>query len=405
VIILENNFPTRAWAQINLDAIENNVRELRRVVGEECKILASVKADAYGHGYLQIAKTFVDCGIDVLGVAFIDEALQIRKAGIKAPILILGHTPNECADMLVRRNIMPTIFSRDFAEAFSRAAVARGKIAKAHIKVDTGMHRIGFVYTGDTPSRDNVADDIARICKLPNIRIDGIFTHFARADEVDETYTKLQLSRFMDLMYWLELRKIKIPVKHAANSAAAIANPDARLDMVRAGISLYGCYPSVDVDKGDSDKTVINLIPAMEFRARITQVKWLQPGQPVSYGGTFVTTDETKVATIPVGYADGVSRLLSNRGFVIAGGEKVPIIGKICMDQCMIDATSVNNIDVGDEVILFGRDNLDLEIPVEEVASLSGTISYETLCSVGKRVPRVYMRNGEIVKTENHLRS
>ena len=403
MIKLEFNYPARAWAQVNLDAIANNVRELRRVVGADVKILASVKADAYGHGFLQTALAFLDCGVDILGVAFIDEAEQLRNAGVSCPILILGHSPNECADVLVRRKITPTVFSRDFAAALSQEASARNEIVKIHIKVDTGMNRVGFVYGENTSSREETVRDILEISKLPNIEIEGVFTHFARADEVDKAFTELQFSRFMKLIDELESHGLRIPIKHAANSAAAIAHPQTRLNMVRAGISLYGCYPSVDVDKGDSDKIILNLIPTMEFRARITCVKEVPQGEPISYGGTFVTSASTKVATIPVGYADGVSRLLSNRGFVIAGGKKVPIIGKICMDQCMIDVTSVNNIDVGDQVIIFGRDNLNLEIPVEEVASLCGTISYETLCAVGKRVPRVYMRDGKIVAVTNHL--
>ena len=390
--------PFRAWAQIDLDAIENNIKEIRRVVGTNRLILASVKADAYGHGFLEVAKTLLDNGADALGVAFIDEALQLRNGGIDCPILILGHTPDEHVDVLLERDITPTVVSNSFAVTLSRAAAAQGRIAKVHIKVDTGMGRIGFVYNDVADTQAAAINDILEIAKLPNIEVEGIFTHFSRADEVDRTYTELQFSRFMDLTDKLEQNGLTIPVKHAANSAAIIQYPETHLDMARPGIAIYGCYPS-----GEIDKTKINLIPAMQFKTCVTHIKWVEAGEPISYGGAFVTTAKTKVATIPVGYADGYSRLLTGKAKVIASDKKVPIIGKICMDQCMIDVTSVNNIDIGDEIILFGRDNLNLEIPVDEVAELCGTISYETLCAVGRRVPRVYTRSGKVVKVLNYL--
>jgi len=388
----------RAWAQVSLDAIANNISEIRRVVQPPAKILAVVKADAYGHGFLEVTRTLLDNGADALGVAFIDEAIQLRNCNISHPIIILGHTPPEYADILVKNDIIATVFSKSLATAISYAAFKRKKTAKIHIKVDTGMGRVGFVYNDDLATREATIDDILEIAQLPNIEIEGIFTHFARADERDRAFTELQFARFMDLCEKLEARGLSVPVKHAANSAAVIQYPEMHLDMVRPGIILYGCYPSEEVDK-----TRLNLIPAMEFRASVTQVKWVEKDTPISYGGTFVTADKTKVATIPVGYADGLSRVLSGKASVIANDKKVPIIGNICMDQCMIDATSVNNIDVDDEIILFGRNNQNLEIPVEEVAKLTGTINYETLCIVGRRIPRVYTRDGKIVDVLNYL--
>jgi len=400
--VIDLEFPNRAWTEISLDAIENNIKEIRRVIGTRPKILASVKADAYGHGFFEIAKTLLDNGVDVLGVAFIDEALQLRRNGFDCPVMILGNTANDECEALLYNDITPTVFSLGFAKSLSAAAVKLGKAAKIHIKVDTGMGRIGFVCNSNDGIRNKTLNDILAISKLPNIEIEGIFTHFARADEVDREFTQMQFARFMSLVSELEKNRLKIPVKHAANSAAIIQYPEMCLDMVRPGIAIYGCYPSVDVDKGDCDRKKIKLIPVMQFKTKISNLKWIEKGEPISYGGTFAASDKTKVATLPIGYADGYSRLLSNRGTVIANDKKVPIIGKICMDQCMIDATSVNNIDIGNEVILFGR-NLNSEISVEEVANLCGTISYEILCSLGRRVPRVYTQDGKIVKILNNL--
>ena len=388
----------RAWAQVNLDAITNNIGEVRRMVGAKSKILAVVKADAYGHGFLEVAKTLLNGGADALGVAFIDEAIQIRDRGFDCPVIILGHISRKDAYILVEKDITTTVFTSAFAKALSLAAVEQNKTVKVHIKVDTGMSRVGFVYNDDNDTRELAISEILEISKLPNIEIEGVFTHFAKADESDRTFTELQFARFMELVEKLESLGLSIPIKHTCNSAGIIQYPEMHLDMVRPGIILYGCYPSEE-----ADKTKLNLQPAMEFRASVTQVKWVEKGTPVSYGGVFVTTDKTKVATIPVGYADGFSRILTGKAFVIAKDKKVPVIGKICMDQCMIDVTSVNNIDVDDEIILFGRNNLNLEIPVEEVAKMTGTINYETLCIVGKRIPRVYTRNGKVVDVLNYL--
>ena len=392
----------RAWAQIDLDAIANNVKEIRRIIGASPKILASVKADAYGHGFFEVTKTLIENGVEILGVAFTDEALQLRQAGFDCPVMILGHTHSNDCEILLENNITPTVFSTEFAENLSKTAIKLNKTAKIHIKIDTGMGRIGFIFNDHLDTQTKTINHILSIANLPNIEIEGIFTHFARADEVDRSFTELQFSRFMSLIEQLESHGLNIPIKHTANSAALIDFPETHLDMVRPGIAIYGCSPSVDVDKDDHDKNKINLAPAMQFKTRISNLKWLEKDEPVSYGGTFITSDKTKVATLPIGYADGYSRLLSNRGFVLANDKKVRIIGKICMDQCMIDATSVNNISIDDEVILFGR-NLNSEIPVEEVANLCGTISYEILCNIGKRVPRIYTQNGKFVNIVNYL--
>ncbi len=383
----------RAWAEVNLDAIAHNVRAIRKLLKPETRLLGVVKADGYGHGFREVAKTLLQNGADSLGVATIDEAMQLRARNIKAPILILGHTPDSRAQDLVEHEITPTVFHYSLAKAVSCAAVKAGKLAKIHISLDTGMSRIGFNTT------DEDVETILSIHKLSNVEIEGLFTHFAKADEKDHAYTDMQFARFMDMADRLEARGLSIPVKHVCNSAGVMEFPQYQLDMVRPGIILYGQYPSEDVDKSKLD-----LIPAMELKAVITHISTKEKGVRVSYGGTYKTyKDFTKIATIPIGYADGYLRNFSNNADMIAGGQRVPVIGRICMDQCMIDVTSVNNINVGDEVIIFGKRGEE-EISVTELASLLGTINYEILCVIGKRIPRVYLKDGKIVNVLSYLK-
>lgn len=388
----------RAWAEVNLDAIRNNIREIRRYVNKKTKILGVVKADAYGHGVFEVSKTLIENGADELGVAFIDEALQLRRYGIDKPILILGHTPTECVKELVQEDIMPSVFHEALAAAVSEEAVRQEKIAKIHIKIDTGMTRIGFRYNGPEEVQQETLRAVVRIAQMPNIKIDGIFTHFASADETAGIeYTQRQFHLFCDLIQRLERDGIVIPTKHVCNSAATIMFPEMHLDMVRPGIILYGIAPSEEVDK-----TKLNLIPAMQLKAGITNVKEVEAETPVSYGRTWHTVKKTKIATIPIGYADGFSRLLSNRAEVLVRGQKSPVIGTICMDQCMIDVSSVNTVSVGDEIVLFGTDGT-LSIPVERIAEKMGTIPYEILCVIGKRIPRVYLHDGKVEQVLNYL--
>ncbi len=387
----------RAWAEVDLDAIRNNIREIRRYVNKKTKILGVVKADAYGHGVFEVSQTLIENGADELGVAFLDEALQLRRYGIEKPILILGHTPPECAKELVEDGIMPSVFHEELAAAVSAEAVRQGKNAKIHIKIDTGMTRIGFQYNESEEIRSQTIDTICRIARLPNITIDGIFTHFASADESDKTYTEYQFELFCDLTRRLEQAGVQISTKHVCNSAGTIMFPEMHLDMVRPGIILYGISPSEEVDKNK-----LRLLPAMQLKAEITNLKEVETGTPVSYGRTYYTEKKTKIATIPIGYADGFSRLLSNRAEVIVRGHKSPVIGTICMDQCMIDVSSVNTVGVGDEIILFGSDGV-LSIPVEHIAAQMGTIPYEILCVIGKRIPRVYLHDGKVEQVLNYL--
>lgn len=389
---LNSNDMYRAWAEINLDNIEHNVREVARIVGKMTEIMAVVKADAYGHGVFETVPTLLENGAGRLAVSMLDEAIQLREFGVKVPILVLGYTDPSRAEDIIRYNITQTVFSHELAKALSDAAVKLGKPAKIHIKIDTGMSRVGFM-----PGYSAVKD-VVRISELPGIIIEGLFSHFASADEAEREYTMLQFERFESIVQELNRIGILIPVKHIANSAAIIQYPNFHLNMVRPGIILYGLYPSDEVDK-----SVIDLRPAMELKAKVVLVKEVEAGTPVSYGRTFITKRKTRIATLPIGYADGYSRLLSNRGRVLIHGQYAPVIGNICMDQCMVDVTDIKGeVKTGDEAVIFGVQGSS-RITVEEIAKLCNTINYEIVCLIGKRIPRVYLRGGKVVNVVNYL--
>ncbi len=372
----------RVQANVNLEAIKHNLLEMRKKLKDDTRMMVIVKADAYGHGAVPLAKAIGDSGkIDYYGVAIIEEAVELREAGISKPILILGYTSKEQYDLVVSHDVAQTIFQYDMAKALSEEAIRQGKIAKIHIKIDTGMTRIGYYDTKES------IDEIKRIADLENIEIVGLFSHFARADESDRTDAEKQLQRFIAFNTMLEQEGIHIPIKHMANSAGIIEFPDACFNMVRCGIATYGIYPSDMVHKDD-----IRLIPAMELKTHVIYVKDVEPGVGISYGATFVTTRQTKVATIPVGYADGYSRNLSNHGRVIIHGQYAPILGRICMDQFMVDVTDIKDVQQGDLVTLLGWDG-DAYISAEELAEGSHSFAYELVCTIGKRIPRVYDRN------------
>lgn len=383
----------RAWAEIDLDAIAHNVRQIKSCLAPGVKLMGVVKADAYGHGVEKTAEVVLENGADCLAVACIDEAIQLRHAGFKCPVLILGFSSEETVERLLEDDITPAVFSYKFAKQLSDAAVMRGKTAKIHIKVDTGMFRIGFL-CGDDASRNETVKQIIKISRLPNIELEGIFTHLSTADEKDTEYSHTQFQRFCDVVSLLEKEGLHIPIKHCANSAGLIRFPEMQLDMVRAGIVIYGLRPSLDV----SYKPV-ELKPAMKFKTRIINIKEVAAGSGISYGRTFTAKKALRVATLPVGYADGYSRLLSDKAEVSLGGVSAKQIGRICMDQCMIDVTDVNNINIGDEVTLFG----DSVVTADSIAEKMGTINYEVACMVGKRIPRVYIRNGKTESCLNNL--
>lgn len=369
----------RVQANINLGAIRHNIEQARNKINPDTKLMAIIKADGYGHGAIPIAKMLEqDCNVDAYGVAIMEEAIELREAGIKKPILILGYTSKEQFHQVISYDITQTIFQYEMAADLSQEAVRQGKTVKVHIKLDTGMSRIGFC-----DSQDSIAI-IKKIATLPNIIMEGLFTHFARADEIDKSSAISQLSRYIEFNRMLEKEHINISVKHLANSAGIIELPQAYFNMVRCGIATYGIYPSNEVNRGE-----VHLIPAMELKTHVIYVKEVDAGVGISYGATYVTNKKSKIATIPIGYADGYSRNLSNNGRVIIHGQYAPIVGRICMDQFMVDVTEIENVAQGDVVTLLGSDK-DACISAEELGKESHSFSYELVCTVGKRVPRVY---------------
>ena len=384
----------RAWAEINLDAITHNYNEIRKITSPDAKIMAIIKADGYGHGFKAIASVLLENGVDAFGVATTDEALQIRKAGFTLPVLILGVVLDDEYKKAIENEISLCVANIDTAMEISNIAKQIGKCAKIHIKLDTGMGRIGFV-CGDNDS--DVTEEILRIASLPYITVEGIFSHFSRADEEDSSYTDFQFKRFSEICSSLKSSGLEIPYCHICNSAGIIQFPKYHLDMVRSGIITYGLYPSEVVDKKKLD-----LIPAMTVKTKVTNVKEIKHESLISYGGNYKAMPGQKIATIAIGYADGFSRILSDRAKVLINGKEANVVGNICMDQCMIDVTDIDSIKTGDEVIIFGSDGNNT-ITVESVALLLGTINYEVVCSVGKRIPRAYIQDNKTVSVLNYL--
>lgn len=382
----------RTWAEIDLDALAHNMREIRRITDPHAQIMAVVKADAYGHGVAECARTLLDNGADRLAAATLDEALELRKIFFDVPILILGSSMEEEARELILNDITPNVYTYELAEALSQKAVELGRKVKVHVKLDTGMSRIGFV--ARESGNEAVIDEIKRISKLPMLEIEGIFSHFSTSDEADDAYTRHQFRCFMDVCKGLEAEGVNIPIKHICNSAGIMMYPEYHLDMVRPGVILYGMYPSDEVDKSRLDLRYV-----MSLKSVITYVKEIEPGRGVSYGKEYIADGMAKIATVPIGYADGYSRLLAKNAKIAVNGGLFPIAGRICMDQCMIDVTSVNNIKRGDEALIFG----DGPVTVDDIARWLGTINYEITCMVSRRIPRVYKENGNVVRVVEYL--
>lgn len=379
------------WAEIDLDNLAHNIKEVRKNTKEDAMVTAVVKANGYGHGSVDIARTFLENGADRLAVAILTEGIEMRQAGIKEPLLILGYTPPTQYGKLFEYDLIQTIYNYEEAKILSNMAVELEKTVKIHIKIDSGMGRIGFL-----PNEKSI-EDIVKISKLPNINIEGIYTHFAKADEKDKAYTKEQYKRFGEVLKALEENKVEIPIKHVSNSATIIDLPDFNLNMVRAGVMMYGLYPSNEVNKES-----IKLKPAMTLKARISNLKTVDKGVGISYGQVFKTEKESKIATLPLGYADGFTRMLSGKAEVFINGQRADVVGNICMDQCMVDVSHIEDVKLGDEVIIFGHGKE--EYPhVNEIAEKIGTINYEIVCMVGRRVPRVYVSEGKIVKITDYL--
>ncbi|MGA1941328.1 alanine racemase [Arcobacter sp. YIC-310] len=372
---------TRAvWAEVNLDNLANNIREVRRVTNPKTKVSAVIKADGYGHGAVAIAQTLLENGADRFAVATLSEALQLRKEFKKTQIMVLGYTPEHLAQEIIQNNIIQTIYSLEQAKEFSKVAKQLNKNIVVHIKIDSGMNRLGMLCSEDT------VNTVLDISKLENLVIEGIYTHFAAADELDKTYTKMQVEKFIKIVEQIEEKGLIIPIKHVSNSAAIIDMPEFNFDMVRAGIMLYGLYPSQSVNHER-----VNLKEVMCLKAKIAQVKEIEAGSGISYGLTYKCEHKTKIATLPIGYADGYTRMLSNKAKVLVENKIVPVLGNICMDQCIIDVTNLD-VKMGDEVVLYGGNNKD-GISIDSVANLLNTINYEIVCMVDKRVPRVYLKN------------
>ncbi len=379
----------RICAEIDLDAIEFNADAAINKAPSGVKFAAVIKADAYGHGAVPIAHLLRDKA-DYFAVATLDEGIEIRESGIKNPILVLGYFSPDYYEEAIRHEIMPVIFTEECAAEYSKAAKKLGVTAGFHFAADTGMSRIGFLPT------ESSADAAARIAKLPNIRAEGIFSHFATADEADKTEALKQRALFDGFIKMLAQRQVDIPIKHMDNSAG-IMEFDKYYDMVREGITLYGLYPSGEVNKAN-----FPIKPAMSLISHVTNVKTLPAGVGISYGRDYITSAETVVATVPVGYADGYPRCLSNRGKVLIHGEYCPILGRICMDQFMVDVTAVKDVKVGDKVTLVGKDGNN-SISAEDVADNAYSFNYEFVCGISRRVPRVYIRHGKKISARTYL--
>ncbi|APH19417.1 alanine racemase [Clostridium botulinum] len=380
------------WEEVNLDNLSYNMRNIKKKVN--CKeIFAVVKANGYGHGALDIASTLLENGATRLSVACLSEAIELREGGITCPINILGITPPTLFKDIINYNIEPVVFSYDYANQLSKAASLKNRIVKTHIAVDTGMGRLGFDPTVES------LEEIKRIQDLSNIKIEGLCSHFSSSDEKDKSYSEYQFKIFQSFRKKLIGMNMKIPIYHMSNSAAIIDLPSTYLDAVRAGIILYGYYPSMEVNKEN-----LHIKQVMTLKANIVHIKTIDSGKYVGYNRKFKTKRKSKIAILPLGYGDGYTRFLSNRGKVIINGQYAPIVGNICMDQCMIDVTDIKKVKVGDEIIIIGKDNINnLRYDAEDIASKVGMTSGEIMSIISKRVPRVYIKNGNIVKVRNYI--
>lgn len=378
------------WAEIDLDAIAYNMRNIKKLAQNK-DVIAVVKADCYGHGALDVVPTLLENGASRLAVAVLTEAIELRNNNITAPIMILGYTPEYLFEEVVNYDIEQTVYDLEYAKKLSHLAIKFNKKAKIHIAIDTGMGRIGFI------PNEKAIRDIKKIYNLKGLDVIGIFTHFSTSDETDKEYTNEQFNKFTSFIDMLSKVGVKIPIKHISNSGAIIDMPKTYLDSVRAGIILYGYYPSDEINKDN-----IKLKPALTLKASLTRVQELDINSYISYGKTFKTERKSIIATLPIGYADGYSRLLAPGAKVIINGKFAPIIGRICMDQCMIDVTNIDDIHVGDEVIILGEDG-NLKLTANDLAKSMGTINYEILCMLKYRIPRVYMKNGKIFNVRNYL--
>ncbi len=383
---------SRVYAEVSLDAIQHNITQMEHRIKEGTKIMAVIKTDGYGHGAVPIGRELEPLPI-IWGTATatVEEACILRRNGMKKPILVLGASFPEQFEPLVKEEIRVTVYSLKQAQEMEEAVAKIGGKMIIHVKIDTGLSRLGFQVT------EKDADEIAQIAKMPHMVMEGIFTHFAKADSKDKTMTNEQLGKFTEMRRMLAERQIQIPMVHSSNSAALIDIPEANMNVVRAGISLYGLWPSDEVQKENLD-----LRAALSLKSRIVFLKELEPGRTISYGASYKTTEFQRIATVPVGYGDGYPRSLSNKGYVLIHGKKAPICGKICMDQFMVDVTKIPEAQEGDPVVLVGRDGKEC-ITMEEIGDLSGRFNYEFVCDLGKRIPRVYTKENKVTETRDYF--
>jgi len=381
------------WAEIDLTAYAHNITELKRITCKGARLMAVVKANGYGHGAIEVAGEALKNGAEYLGVARINEAVQLRTAGLNAPILIFGYTPPDLADTLIKYDLTQTVYSFSAANTLSEYARQKGTKICVHIKADSGMGRLGLpLILGDGGGPEyhplqNSVQEVESISRLSGLTVEGIFTHFATADSADKSYARIQMEVFTDFLNRLDRMGLIPPIKHAANSGALIDLPESHLDMVRPGIATYGLYPSDEVDKSKAD-----LKPVMTLKSKIIQLKKVPAGFNISYGITYQTKKPTTIATVPVGYADGFNRLLSNRGHMLVHGQMVPIVGRVCMDLTMLDVGRVPGVALEDEVVVFGQHQTE-SVTADDIASKLNTINYEIVSTITARVPRVYANN------------
>ena len=392
-----NPFLKRAWAQIDLNALQYNYNVVKSRINPKSKIMCVVKADAYGHGAKRLSKEFNKLGADWFAVSNLEEAMQIRKAGVNKPILILGYTPVNMVKILSDNNISQAAISEEYAKKLSLTAEKINKKVKIHIKLDTGMNRIGILNQNDI-QRKNAVKAIENILNMNGVIVEGLFTHFSVADEgIDgENYTRMQYRNFKCVISDLKQKGIRIPLCHCCNSAAIIDYPDMNMDMVRPGIILYGLLPSNKL------KSKLNLKPVMQLKSTVSLVKEVDAGVKISYGGDFIANKNMKIATVPIGYADGYPRYMSGKGEMIIRGKRAKIVGRICMDQLMLDVTDIDKVKQGDIVTVLGSE-IDNSISASDIAKINNTINYEIICLVGKRVPRIYYKDGKFVGQLNYI--
>ena len=387
----------RTWANVHLDALDHNIRRLQSCLADGCRLMGVVKADAYGHGAVIIARRMAALGVDYFAVSNLDEAIELRRADITQPILILSYTPPCEAARLAEYQITQAVVSQRYGEELAAAAAQAGVEITVHIKVDTGMSRVGFV-CHDVAEAEGTAKEIAAVSRLDGLNLEGIFTHFASADEQeDDGFSREQFARFTAVIAAAESLGVSFALRHCCNSAAFVRFPEMHLDMVRPGIIQYGYYPAEWLRSCLPDMRQV-----MELKTEVSQVKELPAGVPLSYNRTYAADRATRVATVPIGYADGYARAMSNTAYMLVGGQPAPVVGRVCMDQCLLDVTDIDGVEVGSEVTAFGMDG-DALLSTEQVARWANTICYEIICRVSRRVPRRYLDRGEEVLRVNHL--